>query len=96
MLKGIRNNCSRKIFYDLTVYVTHSYLRSKGNAITYTNISACISLRNSTNLLNCLMATSNYCALCIATTNPIMIMGINFKVEVYRKGLLNPLIVIKT
>ena len=86
MLKGVRNNCSRKIFYDLTVYVTHSYLRSKGNAITYTDISACISLRYSTNLLNCLMATSNYCALCIATTNPILIMGFNLKVEVYRKG----------
>ena len=32
------------------------------------------------------MARLNHCALYIATTNPILIMDFNFKVEVYSKG----------
>ena len=38
------------------------------------------------NSLNCLMARWNHCAVYIATTNPILILDFNFKVEVYHKG----------
>ena len=46
----------------------------------YTDVSVHISLRHSTNTSNCLIEMWNYCALYIATTNSILIMGFNFEV----------------
>ena len=43
----------------------------------HTDISMCILLRHSANPSNCLMAGLNYCALYTATTNLILIMGLN-------------------